>query len=67
MTSRRRNGENVEPSACATDETDDAEATVKTVLYKKCSKKCGPEVSSPVLMLIGLTAELEQDNEETRR
>ena len=66
-TTQRRNGEDVEPSAHVTDATGDAETTVKTVLYDKRSESRGAEVSGPVLMLIGLTVELEQDNEETRR
>ena len=50
---RRRNGEDVGPSARATDVTDDAEATVKTVPYAKRSESRGAEVSGPVLVLIG--------------
>ena len=40
---------------------------MKTVLYDKRSKSRGAEVSGPVLMLVGLTVELERDYEETRR
>ena len=65
MTMQRRNGEDAGPSARATDVTDDAEATVKTVLYDKRSESRGAEVSGPVLMLVGLTVELERDKEET--
>jgi len=67
MTTRRRNGEDVGPSARATDVTDDAEATVKTVPYDKRSESRGAEVSGPVLVLVGLTVELERDYDETRR
>ena len=51
-TAQRRNGKYVRPSACATDATDDAEATVKTVPYDKRSKSRGAEVSGPVLVLV---------------
>ena len=45
--------------------TEDAEATVKTILYDKRSESRGAEVPGPVLMLVGLTVELEWDKEET--
>ena len=64
MTTRRRNGEDVEPSARATDATHDGEATVKTVPYDKRSGSRGAEVSGPVLMPVGLTVELKRDKEE---
>ena len=67
MTTRRRNGEDVGPSACARDATEDAEATVKTVLYDKRGESRGAEVSGHVLMLVGLTVELKRDKEETQR
>ena len=47
--------------------TEDAEATVKTVLYDKRSESRSAEVSGPVLMLVGLAVELERDYEEMRR
>ena len=61
---RKRNDEGAEP---AIDATDDAKATVKTIPYHKPSKSRGAEVSGPVLVLVGLTVELERDYDETRR
>ena len=66
-TTRRRNGEDFGPSARARDATEDAEAAVKMIPYNKRSESRGAEVSDPVLMLVGLTVELERDKEETRR
>ena len=61
MMTRRRNGKDAGPSARARDATEDAKATVKTILYDKRSESRGAEVSGPVLMLVGLTVELERD------
>ena len=48
-TTRRRNGEDVGPSARVIDATEDAEAAVKTILYDKRSESRGAEVSDPMI------------------
>ena len=48
-TTRRRNGEDVGPSARARDATEDAEAAVKTIPYDKRSESRGAEVSDPMI------------------
>ena len=53
------------PRMHARDVTDDAEATVKTITYAKHSVSHHAEVLDPMLVLVGLTVELEREYKET--